>query len=237
MNDQNTSLPLVSVIMAVYNYGRYLREAIDSVLGQTYPTYELVIVNDGSTDETEEIALSYGSRIRYHLQKHQGLSAPKNQGVRLARGEYVTFLDADDIWPEKRLQMLMAPFLNDMEIEMAFGRLHNFLSPEVIGKKEILESLSEPMNGICSGTMLIKKDSFLKVGYFKLEWTVTEFLDWYLHAKELNLKTAWVQELVLQRRLHENNNTFVHRGQLSSEFARALKSSLQRQREKNSPLL
>lgn len=167
-----------------------MRETIDSAFKQTYLNYEVVLVNDGSTDETEEIALSYGCRIRYHLQEHQGLSAPKNQGARLAQGEYITFLDADDIWPEKRLEVLMAPFLNDAEIEMAFGRLRNFVSPEAIGKKEIFESLSEPMNGICPGTMLIKKDAFLKVGYFKPEWTVTEFLDWYLHAKELNLKTA-----------------------------------------------
>ena len=227
---------MISVIMAVYNYGRYLREAIDSALGQTYSNYEIILVNDGSMDETEEIALSYGSRIRYHLQEHQGLSAPKNQGVRLARGEYITFLDVDDIWPEKRLQMLTTPFLNDMEIEMTFGRLRNFVSPEAVGKKEMFESVSEPMNGICPGTMLIKKNSFLKVGYFKPEWTVTEFLDWYLHAKELHLKTAWVQDLVLERRLHQNNNTFVQRGQLSSEFARALKTSLQRQREKKSTL-
>ena len=236
MHRQDTSFPLVSVIIAVYNYGRYLCEAIDGVLCQTYPSYELILVNDGSTDETEKIALSYGSQIRYHFQEHQGLSVPKNQGVKLAQGEFISFLDADDIWPANRLSVLMNPFLDDPEMEMVFGRLHNFWSPEVAHKKEISESLNEPMNGICPGTMLIKKGSFLKVGYFKLEWTVTEFLDWYLHAKELHLKTAWVQDLVLERRLHEHNNTFVHRGQLPIEFARALKTSLQRQREKRTPL-
>jgi len=233
MNGQETGSPLVSVIIAVYNYGRYLREAIDSALRQTYPAYEVILVNDGSTDETEKIALSYGSQIRYHLQEHQGLGASKNQGVRLANGKYITFLDADDIWPEKRLDALMTPFLGDVDLEMTFGRLCSFLSPEFAVKKEnIFQRLAEPTNGICPGTMLIKKTSFLKVGYFNSEWKVTEFLDWYLLAKELNLKTGWVPDLVLERRLHENNNTLVHRNQLSNEFARALKASLDRQREK-----
>ncbi len=229
MNHQDTEFPLISVIIPVYNYGRYLREAVDSALRQTYPTYEVILINDGSTDETEKIAFSYGSRIRYHLQKHQGLGASKNQGVRLANGEYITFLDADDIWPEKRLEALMVPFLDNAAVEMTFGRLRSFFSPEFAAKKENHPpSPNEPIGGICPGAMLIKKASFLKVGYFKSEWKVTEFLDWYLKAKELNLKTIWIEDLVLHRRLHENNNTFVHRGQLSSEFARALKTSLQR---------
>ncbi len=234
MNGQETGSPLVSVIIAVYNYGCYLREAIDSALRQTYPAYEVILVNDGSADETEKIALSYGSRIRYYFQEHQGLGASKNQGVRLAGGECITFLDADDIWPEKRLDALMTPFLDDVDLEMTFGRLCSFFSPEFAVKKEnnLQRPAEQPIGGICPGVMLIKKASFLKVGYFKSEWQVTEFLDWYLKAKELNLKTVWIEDLVLERRLHENNNTFVHRNQLSNEFARALKASLDRQREK-----
>lgn len=232
MNNQNTEFPLVSVIVAVYNYGRYLREAIDSALRQTYPAYEVILINDGSTDETEKIALSYGSRIRYHFQKHQGIGAPKNQGVRLAHGEYITFLDADDIWPEKRLEALMVPIIENASVEMMFGRLYNFLSPELSAEKKF-SCFLEPMTGICPGVMLIKKSAFMKIGFFKSEWKVTEFLDWYLQAKELNLKTVWIEDLVLQRRIHENNHTVVHREHLSREYAQILKTSLDRQREKN----
>lgn len=227
---------MISVIMAVYNYGRYLREALDSVFQQTRLPDEVILINDGSTDETEQIALSYGSRIRYHVQEHQGLGASKNHGVRLAGGEYITFLDADDIWPSNRLESLMAPFSVEPESEIAFGRLQNFWSPEVAAKKGTnIPAAAEPIGGVCPGVMLIKKTSFLKVGYFKSEWQVTEFLDWYLHAKELSVKIAWVKDLVLHRRLHENNNTFLHRQQLPAEFARALKASLIRQKSSKEP--
>ncbi len=226
--------PLISVIIAAYNYGRYLREAIDSAIVQTYPSTEIIVINDGSTDDTEKIAQSYGAKIRYFYQEHQGLASPKNRGVTLAQGEYIAFLDADDVWPENRLELMMAPFSNDKSLDMVFGQIRNFLSPELtVEKEKALKRPTEPMSGICPGALLIKKASFLKVGFFEPEWKVTEFLNWHLQAKDLGLKMTSVKELVLFRRLHDENNTLRQRQYLSAEFAKALKASLDR--KKNHP--
>src|SRR5262245_11504432 len=99
-------IPRVSIVMANYNYGRYLREAIDSVRAQTYSDWELVLVDDGSTDDSRQIIQSYLSdeRIRFLPVKHLGQSAAKNVGIMLCRGEFIAFLDADDVWATTKLE-------------------------------------------------------------------------------------------------------------------------------------
>ena len=94
--------PLVSVIIPNYNYGRYLGGAIDSVLTQSYPNVELLVVDDGSNDESPEVVRRYAGRLRWLSQPRQGVSAARNRGIQESRGELVAFLDSDDAWyPEK----------------------------------------------------------------------------------------------------------------------------------------
>src|SRR5437867_450686 len=88
--------PLVSVIIPCFEQGRFLSDAIDSVLAQTYRNTEIIVVNDGSTDNTSEVAGRYGDRVRYFDLPHSGPSRPRNKGLCEARGEFVQFLDADD---------------------------------------------------------------------------------------------------------------------------------------------
>ena len=98
-----TTNPKFSVIIAAYNSGATLSKAIDSVLAQTYPAYEIVVVDDGSTDDTSVIARHYGDKIRYYCQKNSGVSGARNKGVELARGDWLAFLDADDWYYPQRL--------------------------------------------------------------------------------------------------------------------------------------
>ena len=94
--------PLVSAVIPAYNYAQFVCRAVDSVLSQTYPQLECVVVDDGSTDNTLEVLTPYGDRIRVVSKKNGGLAAARNTGVENSRGEYVAFLDADDWWhPEK----------------------------------------------------------------------------------------------------------------------------------------
>jgi glycosyltransferase involved in cell wall biosynthesis len=93
---------LVSVVIPTYNYGQFVGEAIESVLSQTYRPLELIVVDDGSTDDTQEVLARFEGRIHSLSQENQGLSAARNAGIRLAKGEYLAFLDADDYWmPDK----------------------------------------------------------------------------------------------------------------------------------------
>ena len=94
--------PLVSVIIPSYNAARYVAEAVASALAQTYQPLEIILINDGSTDDTEEVLLPYVGKMRYFYQPNRGLSATRNRAIALARGELIAFLDADDVWlPEK----------------------------------------------------------------------------------------------------------------------------------------
>lgn len=99
--------PLVSVIIPSYNYGRYVGQAIDSALAQSYPNQEVIVVDDGSTDDTRDRLGAYGSRIRHLHQQNQGLSAARNTGIREARGDYLAFLDSDDAFHPRKTELQM----------------------------------------------------------------------------------------------------------------------------------
>lgn len=100
----------VSVVIPAYNYAHFLREAVDSVLNQTHPRVELVVVNDGSTDDTKDILDSYGDRLVAVHQQNLGLSAARNTGIRTASHAFIAFLDADDVWEPDKLACQMARF-------------------------------------------------------------------------------------------------------------------------------
>ena len=125
----NTHLPLVSVIIPAYNRDRYLAEAIESVLAQTYPAIELIVVDDGSSDRTAEVAQRYA--LTYHFQPNGGISAARNAGIALATGEFLAFLDSDDIWMLDKLSKQMIPFGTDLDLEAVFGYAEQFYSPEL----------------------------------------------------------------------------------------------------------
>jgi glycosyltransferase involved in cell wall biosynthesis len=99
---------LVSVVIPTYNYGPYVTAAVDSALSQTYRRLEVLVVDDGSTDDTEARLAGYGSRIRYLRQLNQGLSAARNTGIRAARGDYVALLDSDDAWHPQKVEAQLA---------------------------------------------------------------------------------------------------------------------------------
>jgi glycosyltransferase involved in cell wall biosynthesis len=99
------TIPLVSVIIPTYNRGWILRDAIDSVLGQTYADFELIVVDDGSTDRTPQILDAYGDRLRVIRQANQGVSAARNRGIGESSGPLIALLDSDDIWLPKKLSV------------------------------------------------------------------------------------------------------------------------------------
>ena len=116
--------PLVSIIMAAYNVSAFVGEAIKSVLGQTYSNWELLIINDGSYDNTEDVILSFSDpRIIYYAQTNQGVSAARNQGLKYMRGDFFCFLDADDILTRDSIALRLGKFLQNPAIQFIDGRV------------------------------------------------------------------------------------------------------------------
>jgi glycosyltransferase involved in cell wall biosynthesis len=221
---------LVSVIIPVYNGDRYLAEAIQSVLAQTYQPIEIIVIDDGSTDDTAEVAQSFGSLIRYDYQLNSGSSAARNRGIELASGEFIAFLDADDLWLEDKLALQIEAFNINPDVDIVCGHIKQFHSPELdeITKAKI-HCPPEIMPGNIPSVVVIKRDAFSRVGLFHNEWQMGEFIDWYVRATEQNLKTLMLPNLVALRRLHSTNKGVQQRQNLN-QYVRILKASLDRRR-------
>src|SRR2546422_14004 len=95
---------LISVIIPTYNSVRFLTEAVDSVLAQTFSDFEILVIDDGSTDETQDVMRQYGSLVRCIRQQNSGVAVARNRGITESRGRYVAFLDADDTWLADKLE-------------------------------------------------------------------------------------------------------------------------------------
>lgn len=224
--------PLVSVIIPIYNYDRYLAEAIESVLGQTYQHLEVIVVDDGSTDQSCEVARSFAGRgVRYWHQVHSGIGPARNKGVELAQGEFFAFLDADDRWPLEKIERQLRAFESDPALEMVFGQAVQLKNgPEwESGVKDKKLDVAAMVPGMVPGTMLIKRAAFLRVGKFQGDWKVGEFIDWYARAVELQIHSLVLPDLFLWRRIHDSNQG-VRERQSVSDYARVLKAKLDRRR-------
>jgi glycosyltransferase involved in cell wall biosynthesis len=118
------STPLVSVIVTCYNYGKFLTEALESVMAQTYSNWECIVIDDGSKDDSAVITKKFvdrDERIRYVYQQNQGISAARNAGIAIAQGEYIQFLDADDILPKNKLMSQVSVLTERPEVDVVFG--------------------------------------------------------------------------------------------------------------------
>lgn len=223
--------PLVSVVVPVYNAEPYLAEAIESVLAQTHPPSEVILIDDGSTDGSAEIAKGFGDSLHYFYQKNQGVGAALTAGFTRARGEYICAIGSDDLWTKDKLALQLAEFAADSDLDMVFGQVKQFISPELDeASRQNIYCPPEPMPGYSAGPMLIKREAFLRVGNFDNRWEVGEFIDWYLRATDAGLNSKMLPQVVYRRRLHTSNLTIRKRDSYS-DYTRIIKASLDRRRK------
>lgn len=224
------NLPEVSVIIAVYNGAAYLAEAIESVLAQTGPRLELIVVDDGSTDDTARISKSYVDRVIYCYQENRGQAAARNVGLELALAPLVAFIDADDIWTLGKLTRQMEILNARPDVDMVFGQVELFHSPELDDRrKQELKGHGQILAGYSGGTLLARKSVFDRVGYFRMDIQVGEFIDWYARIKDAGLKSVMIEEVLMKRRLHNSNMGVVFKDR-RHEYLQVVKNSLDRRR-------
>lgn len=220
---------VISVIIPVFNGENYLTEAIESVLNQTYQALELIIIDDGSTDGTSQIVGEYNEQIIYVLKEHSGIGDTLNRGISKAQGKYIAFLDADDLWVENKLDLQIAS-INKSDVDMIFGYIQQFISPELNEKEKLrIYCPDGAIPGYSRDTILIKKKTFIQVGLFSANYRVGEFIDWYMRAQNIGLKSFMLANIVAKRRLHQTN-IMRQDYQMKIDYVRILKAGLDRRR-------
>jgi glycosyltransferase involved in cell wall biosynthesis len=223
---------LVSCIVPVYDGERYLREALDSIASQTYRLIEIIVVDDGSNDGSARIAGEFPTPIRFLQQSNAGPAAARNSGIRVARGEFVAFLDADDLWYPDKLSKQVTLLRERDDLGFCVTLIQNFWMPEVHMEKERLEGsrLAEPLPGYNAPTLLVRAKSLQRVGEFSEAMAHTSEPDWFLRAREVGVAGELLNEVLVERRLHLFNRSRLRKSSSSQEYLRYLKARLDLQR-------
>jgi glycosyltransferase involved in cell wall biosynthesis len=217
--------PTVGVVIPVRDGERWLGEALESVLTQTHPPDDVVVVDDGSSDRSAALAGSYGAAVRVLRQEPQGLGTARNHGLDHVRGELVTLVDADDLLTARSLEWRVAVLRARPEIDLVFGHQRRFA--RIAGGRPV--ALDEPRAACSPSAMLVRRAAFHRVGPFLVGVRVSDALDWLLRAREQGLCEWVVPEHVLWRRVHATNLSRSLNAH-SHELAQALKASLDRRR-------
>ena len=226
-------IPLISVIIPVYNGARFIEEAVDNVLSQNYPRIEIIIVDDGSKDDTEKIVESLDVDVRFFRQPNSGASSARNRGIRDTSGQFIAFLDVDDLWPENNLRHLAEELLTNEDVDVAhgYGQLMEFNSDS-----NSYEYVGNPKEAFpfYIGAGLYRKSAFEEVGLFDVDLDFAEDTDWYNRANELGLNVKRLDEVTLYVRRHDQNMT---RGKNLVELntLRVFKKALDRKRSDVEP--
>lgn len=218
----------LSIVITAFNEERYLEEAISSVLSQAGDDVEVVVVDDGSTDATAEIAARH-QRIKVISQPNQGHGAALNTGIANTSGSLLAFLDGDDFWEPGTLSRRRERF-RDPTLEMTQGMVIEFVSPELADSGTQFERVDgNPVPGPLAGSTMVRRTALTRVGAFDTELELGAFLDWMARSREANLATRMVDEVVLHRRIHDQNVTqrMAHR---KTDYVHLLKRALDRRR-------
>jgi len=221
---ENTGLPLVSVITPAYNQGKFLRDTIESVLSQDYPNIELLVLNDGSTDETENILKEYTGRIKWETQVNMGQTATINKGWRMTKGEIITWLNSDDTFlregVRKGVEYLMAHpetsiVFSDSLFTSADGTPLQVSKPQPPFDYKNFVTICE--NPVPQPSSFIRREVVQKAG--ELDTTFYYFMDWdfWLRAG-LFVKIDYVKDIWSTYRLHAESKTVSQSLKLAPEL-------------------
>ena len=187
MKDILMKQPLVSVILPTYNRAWALKTAIDSVLFQNYPNIELIVIDDGSRDNTRKLLKDYKNQIRVLTQENAGVSAARNRGIEKSRGEFIALLDSDDSWDKRKISCQMDFFMANPEAlicqtQEVWIRNHKRVNPKIKHKKPSGMIFEQSLN-LClvsPSAVMMKREIFDLKGYFNEKFLVCEDYDLWL---------------------------------------------------------
>jgi glycosyltransferase involved in cell wall biosynthesis len=224
---------LVSVIVPVYNGERFLAEALNSIFAQDYRPIEVIVVDDGSDDRTAEIARDFAD-IRCLRQSNQGLAAARNAGIREAHGEFIAFLDADDLMLPNKLTVQMQYLLDHPEVGCVLCRQKPLWEPDTpIPAWLRPDRVFGDPGGVIPPSALVRRVSIQRAGGFDPTYRVAEGMEWLGRLRDAGVRIAVVPEVLMLRRIHDSNLTHQNR-QLREGLLRGLKGKIDRMRASRS---
>ena len=222
--------PLITAAIPVRDGEAYLAEAIESVLAQSRPCDQVVVVDNGSTDRSAEIAAGFGPVVEVVAEPRPGIGPARNAVLRAARGDYLAFLDADDLWAREKTAVQLAAFEAEPRLQLVFGHVRQFVSSDLVDEdSEGLRVPADPQPGQHIGAMLARREAIEAIGPWPDDVRVSDGLTFLLRAHELGLVQTMLPETVMLRRVHGGNHSLSNRDQ-RREFAFHLKRSLDRRR-------
>ncbi len=214
---KSTNHPQVSVIIPTYNQAKFIGEAIDSVLNQTYQDFEIIVVDDGSTDRTKEVLDKYKDSIRYIYQENRGPAAAKNKGILASQGKYIATLDSDDVWLPRKLEFQIDLLESNEQLDLVYADAYRINLKSQGLSKETYFQRYKPYSGrvldkllldnfIPSLAVMMRRRCLDKVGLFDESLYTGEDWDlWLRIAKESNLD--FINFPLGTRRIHKSNIT------------------------------
>lgn len=214
----------VAVVIPVHDGARFLGEALESVITQSLPPSEIVVVDDGSTDDSAAVADAVAG-VRVVSQAAQGAAAARNRGVRATTAPLIAFLDADDLMEPSRLAVQRAALLDDDHLAGVLGWSVPFADdrPEVFG---------HAVPGHLAGAMMVRRSTFDRVGPFDPNLQAGEFGDWYLRAREAGHRIDMLETIVMRRRSHDANLTR-NADQVAAGYLHVARLAIERRRKRD----
>jgi len=225
-----SSQPLVSVIIPAYNAEKHIRETIESVIAQNYTKIEIIVVDDGSTDNTAEIIKSF-PKINYIFQENQGHGMAKHVGTLHATGELLAFLDADDLWVNHKTQIQVEYLQNNPDLGFVVCQYTQFLDEGTTKPDWLRSELDAPCSAFIPSGLLVRRTVIEDIGGFDPKYKRGNDSDWFFRAKDRKIPMTVIPEVLFKRRIHNENLS--HKPiEMYAELRRVIKSSINRQKSK-----
>ncbi len=218
--------PLVSCILPVLNGERFLAEALNSIFNQANVGLDVIVIDDGSGDRSAMIAGGFPG-LRLHRQANGGVASARNAGLDLARGDFIAFLDADDLWLPGKLQKQLGLLSERPDVDLCFAMVRDIEE----GKPEAPARV-----GRLAQCMLARRSAVERVGRFDCATRTRADQDWFLRAREAGLVEAILPDVLVHRRIHGANHSIAHDESLAGDFLDITRRALQRRRQKGMAL-
>ncbi len=201
--------PVVSCIVPAFNCARFLGEALDSIYAQTYRPIEVIVVDDGSTDDSADVAARYGQRLILVRQENGGPGAARNAGFRRAKGELIACLDADDHWHPRRIEAGVEALRREPGIDGCFVRGVNFWDDDSRAQWALVagQPVTQPKRWHTFGSLLFRRGLIDSVGLIGSNLGMAEDIDWISRAEAAGHRFTDIDDVLCFHRVHQNNMT------------------------------